>query len=129
MLGPLYYNLNLAQSIGVIFGGGILGSMCSGYLAIFGKKHGLRALAHCRYTFGYYGAMAMAILNVITEGIFGIQMGILGGQALEVLSKGKLPVAGGIPIVLFASWIIATGGYKFIHYYARYEQWILPVHV
>jgi len=119
LIGPLYFNLTFAQTVGIIFGAGFLGSAVSGWLAIFGKKHGLRALANSRYTFGYYGAMVMAFLNVITEGIFGIQMAILGGQALSVLSNGKLPVAGGIPLVVIVSWLIATGGYKFIHYWSR----------
>src|ERR1700712_1553005 len=78
MLGPLYFNLTFANTVGIIFGAGLLGSAVPGYCAIFGKKHGLRALANSRYSFGYHGAMAMAILNVITEGIFGVQMGILG---------------------------------------------------
>lgn len=121
MLGPLYFNLTFAKTVGIIFGAGLLGSAVSGYCAIFGKKHGLRALANSRYSFGYYGAMAMAVLNIITEGVFGIQMGILGGQALNVLSKGTLPVAGAIPIVLLSSWLIATGGWKFIHYWSRYD--------
>ena len=120
LIGPLYFNLSFAQTVGMIFGGGFLGSLVSGWLATFGKKNGLRALANSRYTFGYYGAMFMSFLNVITEGAFGIQMAILGGQALNVVSKGKLPVAGGIPLVVMVSWLIATGGYKFIHYWSRY---------
>ncbi|KEQ78734.1 hypothetical protein M438DRAFT_285059 [Aureobasidium pullulans EXF-150] len=119
LIGPLYYNLTFAQTVGIIFGAGFLGALVSGWLATFGKRNGLRALTNSRYTFGYYGAMFMAFLNVITEGAFGIQMAILGGQALEVVSKGRLPVAGGIPLVVMVSWLIATGGYKFIHYWSR----------
>lgn len=127
LIGPLYYNLTFAQTVGIIFGAGFLGALVSGWLATFGKRNGLRALTNSRYTFGYYGAMFMAFLNVITEGAFGIQMAILGGQALEVVSKGRLPVAGGIPLVVMVSWLIATGGYKFIHYWSRYVQQVLRV--
>lgn len=120
LIGPLYYNLTLGQTVGILFGAGLLGSLVSGFLAIFGKKNGLRALANSRYTFGYYGAMIMAVLNIITEGAYGTQMGILGGQAMNVVSKGAIPVAGGIPLVVFCSWLIASGGHKFIHYWSRY---------
>ena len=119
LIGPLYFNLTFARTVGMIFGAGFLGALVSAWLATFGKKNGLRALANSRYTFGYYGAMVMSFLNVITEGAFGVQMAILGGQALHVVCP-TLPVAGGIPLVTLLAWLIATGGYKFIHYWSRY---------
>ena len=65
LIGPLYYNITFAKAVGIIFGAGFLGSLVSGWLATFGKKNGLRALANSRYTFGYYGAMFMSFLVCI----------------------------------------------------------------
>ncbi|KAH8669072.1 permease for cytosine/purines, uracil, thiamine, allantoin-domain-containing protein [Xylariales sp. PMI_506] len=117
--GPYYYNLSLPQTIGIIWGVGALGSICSAYMATFGKRNGLRALVSSRFAFGWYGSMVMAFLNGFTEVSFGILDCILGGQALQTVSQGRLPLSVAIIIISALSWIIAFGGYKFIHMYGR----------
>ncbi|KAH8680570.1 permease for cytosine/purines, uracil, thiamine, allantoin-domain-containing protein [Xylariales sp. PMI_506] len=118
--GPYYYGLSLPQTIGITWGIGALGSFCSAYMAIFGKRNGLRALVNSRYAFGFYGSIVMAFLNGFTEVSYGIIDCILGGQALEAVSQGKLPLSVAIIIISALSWIVATGGYKFIHLYGRF---------
>jgi purine-cytosine permease-like protein len=121
----LFYNLTFGQTVGIIWGIGGLGSCCSAYLAVFGKKNGLRALVNSRYAFGFYGAMLMSLLNILTELCFGIIACILGGETLETMSKGKLSTVGGIIIIGIVSWFIATAGFKYVHQYERFA-WILP---
>jgi len=121
--GPLFFNQSFGQSVGIAFGAGALGAATSAYMATFGKKNGLRALVNSRYTFGYYGAMLMAFLNVITEGVFAILDDIVGGQALQTISSNHVPLVVGIIIIGVFAFIIATGGYKFIHYYERYVEY------
>jgi purine-cytosine permease-like protein len=99
--------------------GAALGSACSAYMAIFGKRNGLRALVNSRYVFGYYGAMVMSALNILTEVVFGVLACIQGGQTLASISSGKLPTGWGIVIVGIVSFLIATAGFKYVHYYER----------
>ncbi|KAF2091733.1 cytosine-purine permease [Saccharata proteae CBS 121410] len=120
VLGPVGFNLTLGQGLGITWGAGALGSFCSAYVAIYGKRNGLRSLVNSRYAFGYYGAMVMSALNVFTEVVFGVMDVILGGQALNTISRNNLPTAAGCVIIGVVSWVIATGGYKFIHNYSKY---------
>jgi purine-cytosine permease-like protein len=54
LLGPNSFNLTFNQTCAIIWGVGALGSAVSAYVAIFGKKNGLRALINTRFVFGYY---------------------------------------------------------------------------
>ncbi|KAH8900737.1 hypothetical protein GQ53DRAFT_632575 [Thozetella sp. PMI_491] len=117
--GVLFYNLTLGQTLGIVWGVSALGSLCSAYMATFGKRNGLRALVNSRFAFGWYGSMVMAFLNGFTEVAYGTMDCILGGQTLETVSQGRLPLPVGIVLISAISWVIATGGYKFIHWYSR----------
>jgi purine-cytosine permease-like protein len=120
LLGPYVFNLSFNETCAIIWGFGALGTVCSAYLAIFGKIHGMRALVNSRYAFGYYGAMVMAFLNNLTNIAYGVLDCILGGESLNTMSKGRVPVVAGIVIVAVLSWIIGTAGFKYVHYYERY---------
>lgn len=119
LIGPLYYGLSFAETSVIIWFGGGLGAAASAYLATFGKRHGLRALANSRYSMGWWVNMAMSLLNIVTECAFGVIACLQGGQALNVVSKGKLPVAPAIVIIGVVSWFIATGGFKYVTMYQR----------
>lgn len=120
------FNLTFGQTAAIVWTILLIGACCSGYLATFGKKHGLRALVNSRYTFGYYGSMVMSALNILTEMIFGFQACIQGGQTLAAMSKGSLSTVGGIIIIGVVSWFIASAGFKYVHQYER-VAWILPM--
>tara|TARA_R110002060_G_scaffold35469_7_gene46356 strand:+ start:1118 stop:1510 length:393 start_codon:yes stop_codon:yes gene_type:complete len=113
-LGPAVFNLTFGQTTAIVWTILLIGACCSGYLATFGKKHGLRALVNSRFTFGYYGAMLMSALNILTEMIFGFQACIQGGQTLAATSKGNLSTVGGIIIIGIVSWFIASAGFKYV---------------
>ncbi|KAF8852366.1 hypothetical protein BDZ45DRAFT_600052 [Acephala macrosclerotiorum] len=125
IIGPYSFNLTLNQTCAIIWGAGGLGSAVSAYLAIFGKKNGMRALVNTRYIMGYYGAMVIAMLNNLTNIVYGVLDCILGGQTLNALSKGKLPTIAGMVIVGVVPWFLGTAGFKYIHYYER-VAWIGP---
>jgi purine-cytosine permease-like protein len=118
-LGPAVFELSLSDSLAVIWCVGFLGSACAGYIAVFGKRHGLRTLANSRYTFGWYGAMVMSLLNVVTEGVFSVSNAILGAQTIHTLSKNTVPDWAGVIILSVVSWFLAFAGFRYIHYYNR----------
>ncbi|KUJ19432.1 uncharacterized protein LY89DRAFT_642482 [Mollisia scopiformis] len=125
LLGPNVFNLTFNQTCAIIWGAGALGTSVSAYLAIFGKKNGLRALVNTRFIFGYYGAMIIAALNNLTNIVYGVLDCILGGQTLNTLSKGRLPTIAGMVIMGLVPWFLGTAGFKYIHYYER-VAWIGP---
>lgn len=95
------YNLSFGQTVGIAWSVAALGSAASAYMAVYGKRNGLRALASSRFAFGWYGAMVMALFNAFTEVSYGIIDCILGGQALQTVSNGKLPLPVGIIIIRY----------------------------
>lgn len=78
LIGPALFNLSLPETLRVVWGGCALGSLCSVYLACFGKRNGLQALVSSRFVFGWYGSMIMALLNGFTTISYGILDSILG---------------------------------------------------
>jgi purine-cytosine permease-like protein len=70
---------------------------------------------------GWYPNMFMAVLNLLTEGSFGVLACLSGGQALNVVFKDHLSVAGGIVVVGIAAWLVATAGFKYIQWY---QKWV-----
>lgn len=118
-LGPAAFQLDLGTALAIIWCFGLLGSSCAGYVAVFGKRHGLRTLANARFTFGWYGSMICAILNIMTEGVFNVSNAILGGQTIRAISQDEVPVWAGIVIISAVAWILAFAGYRYISYYER----------
>jgi hypothetical protein len=100
--GVIGYGLSFGQTCAIAWTVAALGSMASAYMAIYGKKNGLRALASSRFAFGFNGAMVMALFNAFTEVSYGIIDCILGGQALQTISDGRLPLPVGIIIIRYA---------------------------
>lgn len=121
LIGPLLFELNFSETVAVIWAGCGIGCACAGYMATFEKRHGLRALANSRYAMGWYPNMFMAVLNLLTEGSFGVLACLSGGQALNVVFKDHLSVAGGIVVVGIAAWLVATAGFKYIQWY---QKWV-----
>jgi purine-cytosine permease-like protein len=119
LIGPLYYGLSFADTTAIVWTGAAIGSAISAYMATFGKRHGLRALANSRYSMGWWPNMAMAALNVVTECAFGVVACLQGGQALNTISNQNMPLAVGILIIGVVSWLIATMGFTYIQWYQR----------
>jgi purine-cytosine permease-like protein len=98
----------------------------AGYVITIAPQTGMRQMIQFRYVFGKYGNIITAVINVITVGGYGITGSITGGQCLARVQDGKLPIEGGIAIVLIIGMIIGFLGYKFIHWIMKW-YWIVTL--
>ena len=96
-------------------------------MACFGPASGLRTMIVSRYSWGYYGASIMSIINVIAALGWAAVNSITGAQALRVVSEHALSLVVGIIIIAILSMVISFVGYQWIHTYERYS-WI-PVFI
>jgi purine-cytosine permease-like protein len=80
-----------------------------------------------RYSWGYYGASIVSIINVIAALGWAAVNSITGAQTLRVVSNDSLSLIFGIIIIGVLSMIVSFVGYKWIHTYERYS-WI-PVFI
>ncbi|HYA99216.1 MAG TPA: cytosine permease [Ktedonobacteraceae bacterium] len=97
-------------------------SQCNKTIHI-GPKLGLRQMTISRFSFGWFGAMIMALFNVAACIGWSTVNVIVGGQLVGALSNGAIPPQVGILIIAIFTTIISIYGYKYIHRYARYA-WI-----
>jgi purine-cytosine permease-like protein len=96
-------------------------------MACFGPASGLRTMIFSRYSWGYYGASIVSIINVINALGWASVNSITGAQTLRVVSNDSLSVVVGIIIIAILSMVVSFAGYKWIHIYERYS-WI-PVFI
>jgi purine-cytosine permease-like protein len=76
-----------------------------------------------RYSWGYYGASIMSIINVFAGIGWGAINSITGAQTLRVVFNNSLRAAVAIIIIGILLMAVSFVGYKWIHIYERYS-WI-----
>jgi len=104
----------------------LLGMIAPAYMASFGPLTGLRTITFTRYSFGWYGAMFLAVVNIISCIGWSMVNSIAGGQIIYSISDGKCPLAVGVILIALVSLLVALFGYKIIHIYERYS-WIAMI--
>ncbi|KAI2463475.1 putative nucleoside transporter [Annulohypoxylon bovei var. microspora] len=119
--------LDLRQSILIIIFGSMTGAAVTGWCATMGAPTGLRQVAICRYSVGWYPAKAIAILNVIQEIGWCACGSITGGQALSAFSDGKVGNAVGVVICSVASLVFSFFGLTACYRFMKYTWFIFMV--
>ncbi|CAF4288964.1 unnamed protein product, partial [Adineta steineri] len=123
ILGPAVFKLDLYTSFIAIIIFNLVGFIPIGIMACFGPASGLRTMIFSRYSWGYYGASIISIINVIAALGWAAINSITGAQTLRVVFDDLLPLPVGIIIISFVSMIVSFVGYNWIHTYERYS-WI-----
>ncbi|KAF9236040.1 permease for cytosine/purines, uracil, thiamine, allantoin-domain-containing protein [Melanogaster broomeanus] len=118
-LGPIVFGLGLRDSCLVILFFNLLACALPAYLNTWGPRTGMRQMIQSRYSFGYYGIIPAAILNLIGLCGFNILNCILGGQALASVSNDNMSWTVGIVIIALLSLFISFMGYKVLNWYER----------
>ncbi|EFI27075.1 cytosine-purine permease [Coprinopsis cinerea okayama7 len=99
-IGPVVFGLGLGDScLVIIFFDALFCSLAS-YICTWGPKLGMRTMILARYSFGYYGTIPLALLNLLTMMGFSVLCAIVGGQALASVTEGLTWTVG---IVVIAS--------------------------
>lgn len=117
-LGPIIFGLGLRDSCLVILFFNLLTCALPAYLNTWGPRTGMRQMILSRYSFGYFGIIIPAILNLIGLCGFNILNGILGGQALASVSS-NMSWDVGIVIIYVIALLISFMGYRVLNWYER----------
>jgi NCS1 nucleoside transporter family len=90
------------------------------FFSTLGPKLGLRQMTISRFSFGWVGAIIMALFNVVAcVGWSAINV-IVGGQLVADLSNNAVPQWIGILIIAILTTLVSIYGYRYVHRYERY---------
>src|SRR5437588_9636627 len=137
------FGLGFWDSVAVIILFNALGVLPVAFFSTLGPRLGLRQMTISRFSFGWVGAMIMAIFNVAACIGWSTVNVIVGGQLIAALICGTTPdalnkcnanVIGltlngtatrglGILLIAILTTIVSIYGYRYVHRYERYA-WI-----
>lgn len=95
------------------------------YFTLFGPKLGMRQMIQCRYSFGYFGASLICVLNAATMLGYCILNSIVGGQTLSAVSSrsdssSTLTPDVGIVVAALIALAVSFSGIRVLHYFERF---------
>ncbi|SNX86262.1 related to purine-cytosine permease [Melanopsichium pennsylvanicum] len=95
------------------------------YFITFGPKLGVRQMIQCRYSFGYFGASIICLLNAASMLGYCILDLIIGGQTLSAVSSrsdGSSTLTPDVGIVVAAciALVVSFSGIRILHYFERF---------
>ncbi|KAH7915041.1 permease for cytosine/purines, uracil, thiamine, allantoin-domain-containing protein [Hygrophoropsis aurantiaca] len=125
-IGPAFFSLSATEAIVIALISDVIGCLPPAFFAVFGSKLGIRSMIQSRFSFGYWGAIAVCCLNVISLQGYVILSAIVGGQTLAGVSS-RIDDTLGIVIVSLISSVVAFCGCPAIQRYQCFA-WI-PVSI
>ncbi|KAG2146356.1 cytosine-purine permease [Suillus clintonianus] len=114
--GPAFYSLGVRDSMAIIVTVNLACCLMPAFFAVFGPKLGMRAMVQARFSWGYFGAIIPAVLNIFSLEGFLVLNCIVGGQTIASLSS-QLDDTLGIIIIGIISLVVTFCGYRVIHWY------------
>ena len=117
------FHLGFVDGFCVILVFSLLAALPVAFLATLGPKLGLRQMTISRFSFGWNGAKAMALLNVATCIGWSAVNVIVGGQLAKELSGGAVSPNLAILILSVLTTLVSLYGYQYVHLYERYA-WV-----
>jgi NCS1 nucleoside transporter family len=117
------FHLGFVDGFCVILVFNLLAALPVAFLATLGPKLGLRQMTISRFSFGWNGAKAMALLNVATCIGWSAVNVIVGGQLAKELSGGAVSPNLAILILSVLTTLVSLYGYQYVHLYERYA-WV-----
>jgi NCS1 nucleoside transporter family len=124
-LGTLasFLGLGFWDGLAVIIIFNALGVLPVAFFSTLGPKLGLRQMTISRFSFGWVGAIIMAIFNVAACIGWSAVNVIVGAQLVVALSGGAIPLWVGIIVIAILTTVVSIYGYRYVHRYERYA-WI-----
>src|SRR5438876_3689692 len=117
------FQLGFWDSVVVIILFNIIGVLPVAFFSTLGPKLGLRQMTISRFSFGWVGAIIMAIFNVAACIGWSAVNVIVGAQLVVALSGGAIPLWAGIIRSAILTTLVSIYGYRYVHRYERYA-WI-----
>src|SRR5436190_16842580 len=119
-LANVIFGLGFWDSLGIIIVFNALGVLPVAFFSTLGPKLGLRQMTISRFSFGWVGAIIMALFNVAACIGWSAVNVIIGGQLVAALSNGAIPAWVGILAIAILTTIVSIYGYRYVHRYERY---------
>ncbi len=113
------FGLGFWDAFGVIVVFNILGILPVAFFSTLGPKLGLRQMTISRFSFGWVGAIIMAIFNVAACIGWSAVNVIVGGQLVANITNGAVPRWAGIIIIAILTTVVSIYGYRYVHRYER----------
>lgn len=117
------FGLGFWDSIAVLIIFNALGVLPPAFFSTLGPKLGLRQMTISRFSFGWVGAIIMALFNVAACIGWSAVNVIVGGQLLVALSNGFIPLWAAILLIAIITTAVSIYGYRYVHGYERFA-WI-----
>ena len=114
------FGLGVADGVGAVLLFNILGVLPVAFFSTLGPKLGLRQMTISLISFGWAGAMVMALFNVAACLGWSVVNVIIGGQLVAALSHDRVPAWAGILMIAALTTLVSVYGYGWVH---RYERW------
>src|SRR5436309_5666883 len=114
-----FLKLGFWDSVAVIIIFNALGVLPVAFFSTLGPKLGLRQMTISRFSFGWVGAMIMALFNVAACIGWSTVNVIIGGQLINALSGGAVPAWVGVLIIAVLTTLVSIYGYRYVHSYER----------
>lgn len=106
-LGPVLFGLTFRDSTLTIIFFNLFSCAVPAYFATFGPRLGMRQMTMARYSYGYFGAILPALLNLVSFIGFCAINAIAAGQVLAAINPGSISINVGIVIVAVVSMVIS----------------------
>lgn len=117
------FGLGFWDSVVAIVLFNVLGTLPVAFFSTMGPRLGLRQMTISRFSFGWAGAVIMALFNVAACTGWSAVNAIVGGQLVAALSRGTVARPVAVLAIAVLTTIVSIYGYKYVHNYARYA-WI-----
>lgn len=114
------FKLGFWESVAAIIIFNILAVLPVAFFSTLGPKLGLRQMTISRFSFGWIGAMIMALFNVAACIGWSAVNVIVGGQLVYRITGGAVPRWVGILVIAALTTFVSLYGYKYVHRYERY---------
>ena len=114
------FGLGFWDGLAVIIIFNALGVLPVAFFSTLGPRLGLRQMTLTRFSFGWVGGIIMALFNVAACLGWSTVNVIIGGQLVNSLTNGAIPVWLGILVIAILTTIVSIYGYRYVH---RYERW------
>src|SRR5437588_3158055 len=119
-IANLAFGLCLWDGLAVIIIFNALGVLPVAFFSTLGPRLGLRQMTISRFAFGWVGGIIMALFNVAACIGWSTVNVIIGGQLVNSLTNGAVPVWLGILVIAILTTVVSIYGYRYVH---RYERW------
>lgn len=126
-LGTTTFGLGWWDSFLAIIFFNVLGGLFPAVVATLGPKLGLRTMISPRYSFGWWPAKILVLLNIINQIGWGVVNCISGAAVLSDVRNQGIPLVACIVIVGCLAIALGLFGYKVLHFYSRYSWMVMLV--